>query len=153
MSCTIWSGPLLLIHFTTAVFLAPWHNLYLLLEIGLEALRSHEYLIHVTSNGADEAELVKWSLSHVPQSLARPFLFLFVKVHAYPTIKFLATPISMASHSGLQNLSSRGKTAARSSLPVFLDVISDSFSAGSNPAGFISLGLAENVRMKYFHCF
>jgi hypothetical protein len=52
---------------------------------------------------------------------------------------------NMANISGLRTLSSRGETAAKATLPAALDVISDLFSKESNPAGFISLGLAENV--------
>lgn len=59
----------------------------------------------------------------------------------------LSIPINMASDSGLHSLSSRGQTAAKSTLPVFADIINDLYSADSNPSGIISLGLAENVRM------
>lgn len=71
--------------------------------------------------------------------------------HVPPFLLTVVT-INMASISSFQTLSSRGETAAKSILPV-LDVISDSFSAESNPAGFISLGLAENVRITIWHKF
>jgi hypothetical protein len=50
----------------------------------------------------------------------------------------------MVSHAAVETLSARGEAAARSMVPVFLDVINDSFTP-DNSGGFISLGLAENV--------
>lgn len=53
----------------------------------------------------------------------------------------------MAIVSEIQSLSSRGQTSADAALPVFVDVIRDPFSWDSNPTGYLSLGVAENVRI------
>jgi hypothetical protein len=62
-----------------------------------------------------------------------------------------ANTVNMASIPDLESLSCRGKTAAQSPVPVFLDVIGDLFSGESNPTGFVSLGLAENVWIILLH--
>jgi hypothetical protein len=68
------------------------------------------------------------------------------KFSTHLTLFFFIITTNMANISGFQTLSSRGETAAKVTFPMALDVISDLFSVESNPAGFVSLGLAENVR-------
>lgn len=110
-----------------------------------EMFINYPYSHHVTSNRRGRSRA--GSKLMINSSSLRP-------LHQTPCIVYnlclirvaVIFTVNMASIAGLQSLSARGESIVKSIPPVFLDVISDSFSADSNPTGFISLGLAENVR-------